>query len=61
MALICNKDPTAEGATLMSLSTDLLCMVAAELGMSDMGRFARCNKRLDTAITPFLYRFKVKP
>ncbi|EGE01980.1 hypothetical protein TEQG_01020 [Trichophyton equinum CBS 127.97] len=61
MALIYNKDPTAGGATLTSLSTELLCMVAAELGMSDVGRFACCNKRLNAAITPFLYRFKVKP
>ncbi|DAA76511.1 TPA_exp: Uncharacterized protein A8136_0825 [Trichophyton benhamiae CBS 112371] len=61
MALICNKVPPASGATLMSLSTELLCMVAAELGMSDVGRLVRCNKRLNAAITPFLYRFKVKP
>ncbi|EFE40147.1 hypothetical protein TRV_05148 [Trichophyton verrucosum HKI 0517] len=61
MALICNKVTTASGATLMSLSTELLCMVAAELGMSDVGRLVRCNKRLNVTITPFLYRFKVKP
>ncbi|EFQ97639.1 hypothetical protein MGYG_00677 [Nannizzia gypsea CBS 118893] len=61
MALIWNQDPRAERATLMSLSTELLCMVAAELSMTDVSRVVRCNKRLNAAVTPFLYRFKVKP
>ncbi|KAF3491018.1 uncharacterized protein GIQ15_00535 [Arthroderma uncinatum] len=48
-------------STLMSLSNEILCMIAEELNTIDLARIVRCNKRLNTVITRFLYRYRVKP
>ncbi|KAK2882407.1 hypothetical protein FQN49_000390 [Arthroderma sp. PD_2] len=55
------QDLFSRSSTLMSLSNELLCMIAAELNTVDLAKFIRCNKHLNIVLTQFLYRHRVKP